>query len=61
MSNKSNNYSPRRMKYTGIGMAIGLVLGGLVGVLVGNPFAFAGGTMVLGFAIGGVLDRRNAL
>jgi len=58
MSENNNRYSSRRMKFTGIGMAIGLVFGGLVGILIGNPMVFAGGAMVLGFAIGAALDRR---
>ena len=32
---------------------------GLVGLLIGNPIIFAGGTMVLGFAIGSALDKRS--
>ena len=60
MSKNKNRQLPGRMKYSGIGLAIGLVFGGLVGVLIGNPIIFAGGTMVLGFAIGAVLDRRRS-
>jgi hypothetical protein len=29
----------------------------LVGLLIGNPMVFAGGTMVIGFAIGAALDK----
>jgi hypothetical protein len=47
------------MKYAGLGLAVGLVLGGLVGVLIGNPVIFAGGTMIIGFAIGTALDKRH--
>jgi hypothetical protein len=48
-----------RLKYAGYGLAIGLVFGWLVGNLIGNPILFAGGTMLLGFAIGAALDRRS--
>ena len=58
MPEKNNPYSPRSMKFSALGMAIGLVVGGLVGFLIGNPIIFAGGVMVLGFAIGAALDRR---
>ena len=47
------------IKFTGLGAALGLVFGGLVGILVGNPAVFAGGTMVLGIAIGSALDQRR--
>jgi uncharacterized membrane protein len=60
MSENKNRQLSGRMKFSGIGLAIGLVFGGLVGVLIGNPIIFAGGTMVLGFAIGAALDRRRS-
>ena len=56
-----NTNSPRKIKFTGVGAAIGLVLGGLVGYLTGNPMVFAGGAMVLGIAIGATLDQRSEL
>lgn len=59
MSKNQSQTSTGRMKFTGIGMAIGLVFGGLVGLLIGNPMVFAGGTMVIGFAIGAALDKRS--
>jgi hypothetical protein len=58
MSNNNSPYSFGKNKFTGLGLAIGLVFGGLVGILIGNPIIFAGGGMVLGFAIGTALDRR---
>lgn len=45
--------------YSDYGLAIGLVLGGLVGLLVGNPIIFAGGGLVLGLAIGSALDNAG--
>ena len=47
------------MNYKGIGMAIGLIFGWAIGSLVGNPMIFAGGTMILGFAIGTAIDQRK--
>ena len=58
MSNNHDREVPSGNKFTGIGMAIGLVVGGLVGILIGNPFVFAGGGLVLGLAIGLALNRR---
>jgi uncharacterized membrane protein len=45
--------------FTALGLGIGLVLGGLVGLLVGNPIIFAGGGLVLGLAIGSALDKSD--
>jgi uncharacterized membrane protein len=59
MSDNKNLTSSGRMKFTGIGLAIGLVFGGLVGILIGNPIIFAGGGMVLGYAIGTTFDKRR--
>lgn len=54
-----SNNKQRIMNYKGIGMAIGLIFGWVIGSLVGSPIIFAGGTMILGFAIGTALDQRN--
>jgi hypothetical protein len=48
-----------RLKFAGLGAAIGLVFGGLVGFLIGNPIVFAGGVMVLGLALGAAFDQRR--
>ncbi len=55
--NNQNKESNRSIKFAGLGTAIGLVFGGLVGVLIGNPMVFAGGGMVLGLAIGTTFDQ----
>lgn len=60
MSENKNLTSSGSMKFTGIGLAVGLVFGGLVGILIGNPIIFAGGGMVLGYAIGSALDKRKS-
>lgn len=59
MSDNDNRYSSGRMKFTGLGIGIGLVFGWLVGTLIGNPIVFAGGGMVLGLAIGTSLYQRS--
>jgi hypothetical protein len=41
-------------------MAIGLVVGGLVGLLTDNLAISAGGGMVLGLAIGAALEQRRS-
>lgn len=55
----SNDNAQRKTSYTAIGMAIGLVLGGLVGLLIDNMIIFAGGGLVLGLAIGYAMDARS--
>ena len=55
----SNNPSSFKIAYTGLGMALGLVLGGLFGLVAGNMIIFAGGGLVLGLAIGVALDNRK--
>jgi len=57
--NNQNKESNRSMRISGVGAALGLVFGGLVGVLIDNPIIFAGGGMVLGVAIGAAFDRRR--
>ena len=59
MSIKNNNHSSFRITYTALGLAIGLILGGIVGLIIDNMIIFAGGGMVLGLAIGAALDNRR--
>ena len=51
--------SDQSVKFAGLGAAVGLVFGGLVGLLIGNPVVFAGGGMILGIAVGTALDQRR--
>ena len=53
----SSNHSQRTISYKALGLALGLVFGGLVGLLIGNPIIFAGGGLVLGLAIGSAMDN----
>jgi len=48
-----------RISYTAIGLAVGLITGGIVGLIIGNMVIFAGGGLVLGLAIGSALDNRR--
>ena len=50
----------RKVSYLALGLAMGLFLGGLVGLLIDNLIIFAGGGMLLGLAIGYALDNRRA-
>ena len=59
--NNQNKQSNRKMKFAGLGAAIGLIFGALVGLLIGNPIIFSGGGMVLGIAIGASFDQRRAI
>jgi len=59
MSRNDNNQSTHRITYRGLGLAVGMTLGGIIGLLIDNPIIFAGGGMVLGLAIGATLDSRS--
>ena len=54
-----NNQSQFKISYTALGLAIGLIFGGIVGLIIDNMIIFAGGGLVLGFAIGAALDSRR--
>ena len=47
------------ISYKSLGLAIGLVFGGIVGLAIDNMIVFAGGGMVLGLALGTALDERR--
>jgi F0F1-type ATP synthase assembly protein I len=57
--NQENETTRRKLSYTGAGMGIGLVVGGLLGLLIDNLAFSAGGGMVLGLAIGLALENRR--
>jgi hypothetical protein len=59
MSRNQNNQSAIKITYKTLGLALGLVLGGLVGIIIDNMIIFAGGGMVIGLAIGTALDQRS--
>lgn len=56
---KQQTNATRESSYKGAGMAIGLTLGGIIGMALGN-IVLAGGCMVLGLAIGSLMDRQKA-
>jgi uncharacterized membrane protein (Fun14 family) len=53
-----SNPTQKGISFTALCLAIGLVLGGIVGLVIGNMILFAGGGLVLGLAIGYALDQR---
>jgi hypothetical protein len=59
MTMSTNHNSKSKVSYKALGLALGLVFGGLVGLLIGTPIIFAGGGMVLGLAMGTALDQRG--
>jgi hypothetical protein len=59
MSNNNKNQPSSKIPYKGLGLAIGMIFGGIIGLLIGNPIIFAGGGMVLGLAVGLSLESRN--
>ena len=58
MSQEAENPSPKRVSYIGLCLAMGLIIGGGVGLALGNV-AFAGGGLVIGLAIGTIIERRQ--
>jgi hypothetical protein len=52
----NNNQPSRKVSYTVLGLAIGMVFGGIIGLAIDNMMIFAGGGLVLGLAIGSALD-----
>ena len=59
MSAKKDNLSTVKGTYTALGLAIGLVFGGLLGLMAGNMIIFTGGGMLLGLSIGAAFERRS--
>jgi len=56
----SKNKNPGiRISYTTLGLAIGSILGGIVGLIIDNMIIFAGGGLMLGLAVGSALDNRR--
>jgi len=53
------NNTQKKISYTALGLAIGLILGGIVGLAIDNMIIFAGGGLALGLAIGSALDSRH--
>jgi F0F1-type ATP synthase assembly protein I len=56
---QENSTKTSKWTYTGAGMGIGLVVGGLLGLLIDNLAFSAGGGMVLGLAVGLALEKRR--
>ena len=59
MSQNRNSQPSKNTHYSALGLAVGLVFGGFIGLISGNPIVFTGGSMLLGFAIGAALDNRS--
>ncbi len=56
---QENKTKTTKLTYTGAGMGIGLVVGGLLGLLIDNLAFSAGGGMILGLAVGLALEKRR--
>jgi hypothetical protein len=59
MDNQAADKKKTRVSVLGVGMALGLVLGGLLGLILDNLVVFAGGGMVLGLAIATAIESRQ--
>jgi F0F1-type ATP synthase assembly protein I len=60
MDNQSETKQRTRVSVLGVGMALGLVLGGIFGLIVDNLVIFAGFGMILGLAIATAIESRQA-
>jgi hypothetical protein len=59
MNENRDSRSGKRLSYSGLGMAVGLLFGGILGLITGNIPLFAGGGMVVGLAIGSAAHRTH--
>ncbi len=48
-----------RVSVLGVGMALGLVLGGIIGLILDNLIIFSGGGMILGLAMATAIEGRR--
>jgi hypothetical protein len=55
----TQNHRLVRIGSIGAYQALGLVLGGLFGIVVGNMIIFAGGGMIIGLAVGLALEKKR--
>jgi hypothetical protein len=61
MSGNDTRSTQRNISNKALGMALGLIFGGIIGLIIDNMIIFAGGGLVLGLAIGSALDNRRSV
>jgi hypothetical protein len=59
MSENTTTNNPVRITALRLGMAIGLILGSILGLAFDNLVIFAGGGMILGLSIGLAWEKRR--
>ena len=59
MDNQNSIKKDARVSILGVGMALGLVFGGIFGLVVDNLVIFAGGGMILGLAMANAIESRR--
>jgi hypothetical protein len=59
MDNQNSIKKDARVSILGVGMALGLVFGGIFGLVVDNLVIFAGGGMILGLAMATAIESRR--
>lgn len=59
MDNQDSIKKDARVSILGVGMALGLVFGGIFGLVVDNLVIFAGGGMILGLAMATAIESRR--
>jgi hypothetical protein len=58
MAERQPKQTPKKASYVGLGLAIGIALGGGLGLVLDN-MAFMGAGIAIGIAIGAGLDQRH--
>ena len=59
MSEEINSKEQAGFSRMGVFMALGLVLGGFVGLILDNLVIFSRGGMIIGLALGTALEKRK--
>jgi uncharacterized membrane protein len=59
MENQGETKEKTRVSVLGVGMALGLVFGGILGLILDNLVIYAGGGMILGLAIATAIESRQ--
>jgi hypothetical protein len=59
MENQGETKKKTRVSVLGVGMALGLVFGGILGLILDNLVIYAGGGMILGLAIATAIESRQ--
>lgn len=59
MDSQDSIKNEARISILGVGMALGLVFGGIFGLVVDNLVIFSGGGMIIGLAMATAIESRR--